>query len=48
MKKNDLDFMGPFMKYINDEATDPFNPESFDEDKIEFLKPTYKSVGKLR
>ena len=44
---DDSSYMQRFLNYIDTNASDPFDPEKCDEDKIEFLESSYKSVGKL-
>ena len=47
VEKNDLEFMDQFVRHIDDEARDPFHPDDCEEDDIQFIQSTYKSVGKL-
>ena len=43
----DQDFINQFMKFIDPDAPDPFDPDNCDEDELEFITPTFKHVGKL-
>ena len=45
--EEDTNFINQFLKYIDPNASDPFDPEKCEEKDIEFIDSSYKKVGQL-